>query len=230
MKMTLPPQPSGAFRKKLTASLLIASLIAAPCLNASSATAVVTSSNAATEAASNAVTAAEAAVAQVPEPPAVPEIPAIPNPEFLNASEMTKNLALLIPIFGIIVPFATLGLVIWLFFLFRHRRQQMLHETIRSMVDKGVPIPPELFGKRRTADPFKEAFPPSSIPRYQDGRTGDLRRGVFLILVGIGVWVMMGKIGVVCILVGVGYLISGFMTKPDDKNNNISSNLPPGNQ
>ena len=81
----------------------------------------------------------------------------------------------------------------------RHRRNQMLHQTIATMIDKGVPIPPELLQPER----------PPQKPR------DDLRSGLVLVGVGLGliffflamhnnVW----GVGFIPLMIGVGRLIA----------------------
>jgi hypothetical protein len=88
----------------------------------------------------------------------------------------------------------------------RKRLQQarLLHETIRMMIDKGQPIPPELLqppGPRR--------------PR------SDLRRGLVLLGIGIGltVWLAMDggtkwALGLIPLLMGVAFLITWKVERP----------------
>lgn len=88
------------------------------------------------------------------------------------------------------------GVAAVLFTIYRTYRQR--HETLRAMVDKGVPIPPELIAPARRP-------------------ANDLRRGLLLVTGGVGLGVFlfavaqpggMWTLGLVPLLVGVGYLIS----------------------
>lgn len=73
----------------------------------------------------------------------------------------------------------------------------MTHETIRLMIEKGQPVPPELFLNPKIARP-----------------RNDMRRGVILIAIGIGISVFFlsnhqsaWPLGLIPTLMGVGYLI-----------------------
>jgi hypothetical protein len=78
----------------------------------------------------------------------------------------------------------------------RYRRAQILHDTLRLMVEKGAAIPPELLVSQK---------PPPN----------DFRRGVLLIGLGvglIGLFAMHGGkgiwgIGLVPLMLGAGYLV-----------------------
>lgn len=91
----------------------------------------------------------------------------------------------------------------------RHRAQQLRHETIRLALEKGQPLPPDLLD-------------PASLP---DGRPGhhsperDLRRGLVLVALGIGVCLYVGlarfpgtghnwSVGLIPGLIGVAYLVA----------------------
>jgi hypothetical protein len=101
-----------------------------------------------------------------------------------------------IGIVAIVATFSTPIVIIAIFFYFRHRRNQILHETVRMMVEKGVPIPPELFSKS------SEGTNAAKHPR------NDFRSGLILTGVGIGVIMLAGKAGWIILLVGVAFLIA----------------------
>jgi hypothetical protein len=98
---------------------------------------------------------------------------------------------------------ATIIVVIALLWaIFRAYRQR--HETIRFMVEKGQPIPKELLGNTRAPN--------------------DLRRGILLAAFGVGVAIFLGVVskpgdhgawtlGLVPVLVGVGYIVSARLSK-----------------
>ena len=56
-------------------------------------------------------------------------------------------LALLIPIIATSAPFIMVITIIAIVFYFKHRRNKMAHETLRAMIEKGVPITPELIAQ-----------------------------------------------------------------------------------
>src|ERR1700722_270901 len=81
---------------------------------------------------------------------------------------------------AIVTPFFFLALVIGLIIYYKNRRNRILHETIRAMIEKGVPIPPELLGAKfnpaqmaQNADVFKQVF--------KTQPTNDLRNGLVLL-------------------------------------------------
>ena len=95
-----------------------------------------------------------------------------------------------------VVLFTFIGVSVALGVNARLKRNRMLHETIRAMVEKGQPIPPELL---LLQDPARR---PKS----------DLRTGLVLIAVGIGVFFLpLGNVssraGLIPLFMGVAFLI-----------------------
>jgi hypothetical protein len=93
-------------------------------------------------------------------------------------------------VFG--MPVVIVALVLF----YRYRRNAMLHRTLAAMIDKGVPIPPELLQPEKP-------------------RKSDLRRGITLIAVGLGLVMFFAfesrdavGLGFIPLLIGVGYLIA----------------------
>jgi hypothetical protein len=100
---------------------------------------------------------------------------------------------------GCSIPIAIVA-VVGLIFYFRNRRNKMLHETLRAMLDKGVPIPPELFNKSES-DQTKR-------PR------NDFRTGLILISLGAGVAIFNNhKAGFIVLFVGAAYLVASLLEK-----------------
>ncbi|HSN90840.1 MAG TPA: DUF6249 domain-containing protein [Anaeromyxobacteraceae bacterium] len=107
----------------------------------------------------------------------------------------------------VVAPIFVTGLVFGFSFLIvaaslyaGHRRAQLRHETIRAALEKGIPIPRELLDPPRTADPQR-----------------DLKRGILLLALGIGLGTFLGvadpgkpswALGFVFALLGVGFLVS----------------------
>src|SRR3954447_19906636 len=79
-----------------------------------------------------------------------------------------------IPIVGIIFStlFGAPVLIVAAIMLFSYLRSRSLHRTVREMVEKGQPVPPTLF-----------APPPAVRAR------SDVRRGIVLCMVGIGMMI-----------------------------------------
>lgn len=107
---------------------------------------------------------------------------------------------LLIPIIGVCIPIVAIvgGLI------YRWNAEQARHETIRRLVEKGQPIPPELLPRSRR-----------TVPLMRDTRS-PLHHGIKLVAVGAGLavmfWVMrpdswLWSIGLVPLCLGLGYLL-----------------------
>ncbi|MDQ3315252.1 MAG: DUF6249 domain-containing protein [Verrucomicrobiota bacterium] len=108
-----------------------------------------------------------------------------------------------IPIVGIIFTaiFGTPVLIVAAIMFFSYLKSRSLHRTVRMMVEKGQPVPPELF-----------AAAPSAIRARSD-----MRRGVVLMMIGVGVMVFLGAVndweggawslGIIPFLIGAGHLL-----------------------
>ena len=106
----------------------------------------------------------------------------------------------LLPIISVLAVFGMPVAIVGLFVLLRHRRNRMLHETLRAMVEKGVPIPPELLSGKGAA----------LADASNGARHGykDLRNGLVLIALGAAVFIMAGKIGLIPGFIGVAMIIA----------------------
>ena len=108
-----------------------------------------------------------------------------------------------IPIVGIIFTtlFGAPVLVVGLIMFFNYWKARSLHKTVREMVAKGQEVPAALF-----------TGPPPVIRARSD-----MRRGVVLLMVGVGLMVFFGAVndweggawalGVIPFLIGAGYLL-----------------------
>jgi hypothetical protein len=83
---------------------------------------------------------------------------------------------------------------------FRHHRQKLAHETMRLMIEKGLPVPTELINPP----------PPAKAPK------SDLRRGLIWLALGIGLVIPLKQptedsgiwaAGLVPAFIGVAYLL-----------------------
>jgi hypothetical protein len=95
--------------------------------------------------------------------------------------------------------FTMIAVCVWLGVNGRQKRSRMLHDTIRLMIEKGQPIPPELLQ------------PPAPKRRPQS----DLRRGLVLAGIGVGltVWLALDggnkwALGLIPLLMGLGFLVT----------------------
>jgi hypothetical protein len=121
---------------------------------------------------------------------------------------LSATLALLIPIIAIVMGCSIPMVIVGLVFYFRHRKNQMLHETVRAMVEKGVPIPPEMFQK--SEHEFME-HDRAKRPR------SDFRNGLIFIGVGIGILIVAGKTGWIILFMGVAFLVASLFEKKNDQ-------------
>jgi hypothetical protein len=115
-----------------------------------------------------------------------------------NPHESTSIIvASLIPILVPVAFFAMIIGIVWLGISSRAKQRQLAHETIRLMIEKGQPVPPELFLDPKVVRP-----------------RSDLRRGVVLTAIGVGIVAYLLSdhdsdwgLGLIPLLIGVGYLI-----------------------
>lgn len=108
-----------------------------------------------------------------------------------------------------VMPFIFIIAVLIIIFYFKHRRNQLAHETLRLMVEKGVPVTPELVASLKADE-------------RQNRKTGYLLTGLILLGIGIGVMMVAGKPGLIILFIGVAFLIV-WLVRRMDKN----SNQPP---
>jgi hypothetical protein len=110
----------------------------------------------------------------------------------------------LLTVFG--APVLIVGLIMY----FSFSRSRAMHRTVRMMVEKGQPVPEALLN------------PPPSLRQRSD-----LRRGVVLTMIGLGLMVFFGAVndweggawtlGLIPFLIGAGYLL---VWKLDTKKDN----------
>jgi hypothetical protein len=108
----------------------------------------------------------------------------------------------IVPIVAMAVPislFAAMVIIVVLVISQRLKKNRMLHETLRAMIEKGTPIPPELLH-------------PQDAPRRP---RSDLRSGLALIGIGIALLIAfyhLGSVprglGLIPLLMGVAFLIT----------------------
>lgn len=125
------------------------------------------------------------------------------NRHHSDDSDFDENALMAIPIVGIIFStlFGAPVLIVGLILFFSYWKQRSLHRTVRMMVEKGQPVPEGLFA------------PPQSPARLRS----DMRRGVVLVMIGLGLIVFLGAvndwdegiwaIGMIPFLMGAGYLL-----------------------
>ena len=133
-----------------------------------------------------------------------------------------------IPIVGIIFTtlFGAPVLIVGVIMFFSYIKARSLHKTVRLMVEKGQPVPDALFAAPHT--PAKQR--------------SDMRRGVILVMVGIGVMILFGAmddwdggawaLGIIPFLIGAGYLAvwvleGNKLTFNRTANDNAGTDTPP---
>lgn len=120
--------------------------------------------------------------------------------------------AIVVPIVAItlLTIFGAPVLIVGLIMYFSFSRSRAMHRTVRMMVEKGQPVPEALLNP-----------PPAQRQR------SDLRRGIVLTMIGIGLMAFFGAVneweggawtlGLIPFLIGVGYLL---VWKLDTKKDN----------
>ena len=111
--------------------------------------------------------------------------------------------AMVVPIVAVVMlaVFGAPVLIVGLIMYFGFSRNRMMHRTIRMMVEKGQEVPAALL-----------APPPTAVRQRSD-----MRRGVVLVMVGIGLMLFFAAvneweggawaIGVIPFVIGLGYLL-----------------------
>ena len=127
-------------------------------------------------------------------------------------------LALLIPL----APFIMIIAIVAIVHYFKHRRNKMTQETMLALIEKGVPITPELLAQLRIM--------PSGYSKLgqQPGQSRNRRLLPGLILTGVGAALLMtnpggnlgaGKAGWIVLFMGVAFLIVWLVERKDRNNN-----------
>jgi hypothetical protein len=149
---------------------------------------------------------------------------------------MTAMTALMIPIIGTIATFGTVVLIVFFVCYFKYRRRQESLATVREYLNKGLPVPPELLadsGSRVDA----AASTASSAPASGYGQS-DIRRGFKWAFIGLGVTLALfvndrhstdWGWGLIPLVIGVGYLLSGWMQERSATRNPPYYSPPPEN-
>jgi hypothetical protein len=101
-------------------------------------------------------------------------------------------------------------LIVAVIMYFGFSKNRMMHRTVRLMVEKGQPVPEALLNP-----------PPAQRQR------SDMRRGVVLVMVGLGIMLFLGAVndwengawalGIIPFLVGAGYLLVWKLEGKKDK-------------
>jgi len=102
---------------------------------------------------------------------------------------------------SVLAVFGAPVLIVAVILYFGFSKNRMMHRTIRMMVEKGQPVPAALLA------------PPAPAQRQRS----DMRRGVVLVMVGLGLMLFLGAVndweggawslGIIPFLIGAGYLL-----------------------
>jgi hypothetical protein len=123
------------------------------------------------------------------------------NLKDLKGMEMGERLAVPIVAIVFMTIFGAPVLIVAVILYFGFSRSRMQHRTVRMLAEKGQPIPAALLA------------PPTPALRQRS----DMRRGVVLTMIGIGLMLFLGAVndweggawslGLIPFLIGAGYLI-----------------------
>lgn len=104
-----------------------------------------------------------------------------------------------------IVLFVAIAVVLCVYFYLRHRTSQSVQDTVRAAIEQGQQLTPEILERIGQA------------PQRAKSGNSDLRRGVILITVGLGILAFMElsgnfkplaglAVGSLPVLIGIAYL------------------------
>ncbi len=140
----------------------------------------------------------------------------LPHIHFQATEE--KNPA--VDIMAIVAVFGMPVAIVAIFFYFKHHRNKMVHETMRAMIEKGVPITPELIAQLRNK--------PSGFSNQSGQQVGRSRQRHLLpglVLTGIGTALLISHPGypssggLIVLFIGVAFLIVWFVERTGKNNN-----------
>lgn len=142
----------------------------------------------------------------------------------VDAEQIGTAGGIAVAIIGVIFTtlFGAPVLIVAAIMFFSYLKNRSLHRTVREMVAKGQPVPPELFA------------PPGSPIKARS----DLRRGIILTSVGAGlIFFLAGvnggfsggewAVGIVPLMIGAGYLLVWKLDTQKKDNNTLKDNTPP---
>jgi hypothetical protein len=133
------------------------------------------------------------------------------NPASGNFWNIWGNVAIIVPLAGMFIGFAIPVTIIAIIAFAGHRRHKMANETLRAMIEKGQTITPELVAslKSKSSDLEGTGTPAGANAGNQSHK--DLRKGVLLTGIGIGIVMLCGKPGWIVVFLGVAFLLVGML-------------------
>jgi len=118
----------------------------------------------------------------------------------------------LIPLAGIVATFGTPVLIVFFICYFKYKRRSENLAMVRDYLNKGLPVPPQLL------DPSQGGYSPVTKDSPNRPRS-DLRQGFRLTFIGLGITLAFyvnnphsttWGWGLIPLVMGIGYLISGW--------------------
>lgn len=140
-----------------------------------------------------------------------------------NSSAWTGGSRLSVVLAPFVFSFVLPVMIIAIVFYFRHRRNKMVHETLRAMIEKGMPVNSELIAQLGNNN---AAFRQQS-PRSRRLLPGLILTGVGLALIGVHPS-HAGTGGWIVLFMGIAFLIVWLVEKKD--NNNINNPARPADK
>lgn len=141
-----------------------------------------------------------------------------PNPVDINVPNLsrlrgTTGVKDLDGIFAIVGTFGMPVFIILIVFYFKNRRNKMAHETLRAMIEKGMPVTPELVAQIKG----------NGVSAAWEGRTSSGRLLPGLVLAGVGTALLIadsgrGKGGWIVLFIGVAFLIVWAVERKNQNN------------
>jgi hypothetical protein len=132
-----------------------------------------------------------------------------------NFWNIWSNVAIIVPLAGMFIGFAIPVTIIIIIAYASHRRHKMANETLRAMIEKGLPITPELVAslKSKSSDDAGEDADAGSGAGASAGNQSrkDLRNGLILTGIGAGVVMLCGSPGWIIVFLGVAFLLIGML-------------------
>lgn len=140
-----------------------------------------------------------------------------PNPVDINAPawlQHREGMRNVVAIVSVLSPFVMVVIIVALAGYFAHRRTKLAHETIRAMIEKGMPVTPELVAELRSKRP------------YGNGQNLVRKSGLFpgLVLAGIGTALLIAghdgdkKGGWIVLFIGVAFLVTWLVERQHQSN------------
>jgi hypothetical protein len=134
---------------------------------------------------------------------------------------------------SVLVPIAAIilgGVITVSSMYFKHQRERQWHETARIALEKGQPLPP--YGDERPDDSDRVIRRKESDAR--DSSQNDVRGGLVLVGVGVGIWLMLSSlapqlraVGAIPGLIGVALLLYAAGRAFFARNSSDSDRRPP---